>query len=73
MGGVSAAGLMRIAVFGQCVLDTLPMNGAILIVSASSGLKMKESYPGIFRTTVLYMFIGTVLVTALAMLFPGLA
>lgn len=73
MGGVSAAGLMRIAVFSQCVLDTLPINGAILIVSASSGLKMKESYPGIFRTTVLYMFIGTVLVTALAMLFPGLA
>lgn len=73
MGGISAAGLMRIAVFGQCVLDTLPMNGAILIVTASSGLTMKESYPGIFRTTVLYMFIGTVVVTALAMLFPALA
>lgn len=73
MGGISPAGLMRIAVFGQCVLDTLPMNGAILIVTASSGLTMKESYPGIFRTTVLYMLIGTVVVTALAMLFPGLA
>lgn len=73
MGGIGPAGLMRIAVFGQCVLDTLPMNGAILIVTASSGLTMKESYPGIFRTTVLYMFIGTVVVTALAMLFPGLA
>lgn len=73
MGGIGPEGLMRIAVFGQCVLDTLPMNGAILIVTASSGLTMKESYPGIFRTTVLYMFIGTVIVTALAMLFPSLA
>ena len=71
--GISTAGLMRIAVFGQSVLDTLPNNGAIIITLGLAGLKMKEGYPGIFRTTVLYMFIGTVIVTALAMLFPGLA
>lgn len=70
--GISNEVLMRIAVFGQCVLDTLPNNGAILIVMAQSGLTMKEGYPGVFKTTVLYMFIGTVAVTALAMLAPGL-
>ena len=70
--GISNAVLMRIAVFGQCVLDTLPMNGAILIVMAQSGLSMKEGYPGVFKTTVLYMFFGTVLVTALALIAPGI-
>lgn len=71
--GISTDGMMRIAVFGQSVLDTLPNNGAIIITLGLAGLKMKEGYPGIFRTTVLYMFIGTVIVTALAMIFPGLA
>jgi H+/gluconate symporter-like permease len=70
--GISNAVLMRIAVFGQCVLDTLPMNGAILLVTSQSGLSMKEAYPGVFKTTVLYMFIGTVVVTALAMIAPGI-
>lgn len=70
--GISNEVLMRVAVFGQCVLDTMPMNGAILIVMAQSGLKMKEGYPGVFKTTVLYMFIGTVVVTALAMIAPGI-
>lgn len=70
--GISNGVLMRIAVFGQCVLDTLPINGAILIVMAQSGLTMKEGYPGVFKTTVLYMFVGTVVVTALAMIAPGI-
>jgi H+/gluconate symporter-like permease len=70
--GISNEVLMRIAVFGQCVLDTLPINGAILLVMAQSGLSMKEGYPGVFKTTVLYMFIGTVLVTALALIAPGI-
>lgn len=70
--GISNEVLMRVAVFGQCVLDTLPINGAILIVISQSGLTMKEGYPGVFKTTVLYMFFGTILVTALAMLAPGL-
>lgn len=71
--GISTAGMMRIAVFGQSVLDTLPNNGAIIITLGLAGLKMKEGYPGIFRTTVLYMLIGTIIVTALAMIFPGIA
>ena len=70
--GISNGVLMRIAVFGQCVLDTLPINGAILIVMAQSGLSMREGYPGVFKTTVLYMFVGTVVVTALAMIAPGI-
>lgn len=69
--GISNGVLMRVAVFGQCVLDTLPMNGAILIVMAQSGLSMKEGYPGVFKTTVLYMFLGTILVTLLALIAPG--
>ena len=71
--GISAAGMMRIAVFGQSVLDTLPNNGAIIVTLGIAGIKMKDGYPGIFKTTVIYMFIGTVIVTVLAMLFPGLA
>lgn len=70
--GISNAVLMRIAVFGQCVLDTLPMNGAILIVMAQSGLSMKEGYPGVCKTTVLYMFLGTILVTVLGLIAPGI-
>ncbi len=70
--GIPNAVLMRIAVFGQCVLDTLPINGAILIVMSQARISMKEGYPGVFKTTVLYMFIGTVVVTALAMIAPGI-
>lgn len=70
--GISNAVLMRVAVFGQCVLDTMPINGAILIVMAQSGLSMKEGYPGVFKTTVLYMFLGTVLVTVLGIIAPGI-
>lgn len=70
--GISSAVLMRIAVFGQCVLDTLPFNGAILIVMSQCGLTMKEGYPGVFKTTVLYMFLGTVLVTVLGLIAPGI-
>jgi hypothetical protein len=63
---------MRVAVFGQCVLDTLPINGAIIMVIGQAGLTMKEGYPGVFKTTVLYMFLGTVLVTGLALIAPGI-
>lgn len=70
--GISNAVLMRVAVFGQCVLDTMPINGAILIVMAQSGLSVKEGYPGVFKTTVLYMFLGTVLVTVLGIIAPGI-
>jgi len=70
--GTTPEALHRVAVFAQCILDTLPNNGAILIVMAAAGLTLKEGYPTVFRTTVLYMAIGTAFVTALLVIFPGL-
>jgi len=69
---MSTEAMHRISVFAQCILDTLPNNGAILIVMAAAGLTLKEGYPAVFKTTVLYMAIGTVFVTALLVIFPAL-
>ena len=40
---------------------------------AMTNIKMKEGYPPIFRTTILYTAIGLVIVTALLQWFPALA
>ncbi len=70
--GMTAGAMHRIAVFSVGILDTIPICGPIIMALNVCGLTHKEGYPTIFKTTVLYIAIGTVVCTALCVLFPGL-
>jgi len=71
--GISAAACHRIIVAATAILDTLPFGGGCVMIMAMTNIKMKEGYPPIFQTTILFTAIGLIIVTALLMLFPGLA
>ena len=71
--GVDVAACHRILVAATSILDDLPFGGGCVMIMAMTNIKMKEGYPPIFRTTILYTAIGLVIVTALLQLFPALA
>ena len=71
--GLSMAAAHRIGCFAISILDTIPINAAVISALATCGLTHKEGYWPIFRTTVLYIFFGMVVVVAMCMLFPSLA
>ena len=71
--GADAAACHRIIVAATAILDTLPFGGGCVMIMAMTNIKMKEGYPPIFRTTILYTAIGLVIVTALLQWFPALA
>lgn len=71
--GANAAACHRIIVAATAILDTLPFGGGCVMIMAMTNIKMKEGYPPIFRTTILYTAIGLVIVTVLLQLFPALA
>lgn len=71
--GVDVSACHRIIIAATSIFDSLPCCGACVMMMAMTNIKMKEGYPPIFRTTIVYTAGGLVLVTALLMLFPGLA
>jgi len=71
--GVSPEAAHRVLLLTTTVLDSLPFCGAIVALMAITGIKYKEGYPPIAATTVLFTFIGVLLVTGLLIVFPGLA
>lgn len=71
--GANPAACHRIIVAATAILDTLPFGGGCVMIMAMTNIKMKEGYPPIFRTTILYTAIGLVIVTALLQLIPALA
>ncbi|BAK46567.1 MAG: GntP family permease [Eubacterium sp.] len=71
--GVDADAVYRVLLCTNTVLDTLPFNAAVVTLFMITGIKYKEGYPLVFRTTVLYTFIGTLIVALLLTVAPGLA
>ncbi|MCR5784221.1 MAG: hypothetical protein K6G40_01075 [Eubacterium sp.] len=71
--GLSLPAAHRIGCFAISILDTIPINAAVISGLMTCGLTHKEGYMPIFRTTVLYIFFGMIAVIAMCMLFPGLA
>ncbi len=70
---ITPAAMHRIGCFAISILDTIPINAAVISALATCGLTHKEGYGPIFRTTVLYIFFGMLAVILMCMLFPGLA
>lgn len=71
--GLSLPAAHRIGCFAISILDTIPINAAVISALMTCGLTHKEGYGPIFRTTVLYIFFGMVAVILMCLLFPGLA
>ena len=71
--GMTAAGMHRIALFAVSILDTLPICAGVIAMLKAAGMTHKEGYSCIFRTTVVYPFIGMAVCIVMCMLFPGLA
>lgn len=69
---LTPAAMHRIGCFAISILDTIPINAAVISGLATCGLTHKEGYGPIFRTTVLYIFFGMLAVIAMCLLFPGL-
>lgn len=68
--GVDADNAFRVLMMSTTVLDSLPFAGAIVAMMSITGIKYKEGYPPIAMTTVLFTFIGNILVAALMSIFP---
>lgn len=71
--GVSAEAMHRISLFAVSILDTLPICAGVIAMLKAAGMTHKEGYSCIFRTTVVYPFIGMVVCIAMCMLFPAFA
>ena len=70
---ITPAAMHRIGCFAISILDTIPINAAVISGLVTCGLTHKEGYGPIFRTTVLYIFFGMLAVILMCILFPGLA
>ena len=71
--GLNPDAVYRVLLSTNTVLDTLPFNAAVVTMFMITGIKYKEGYPLVFRTTVIYTCIGTFVVAILLTLVPGLA
>ena len=70
--GITAPAMHRIAAFAVSILDTIPINGAVIATTTTCKLKMKESYPTIAATTVINVAIAMAVVVAMCIMFPGM-
>jgi H+/gluconate symporter-like permease len=62
----------RIATTAATTFDTLPFQGAIIIMLSMAALKHKEGYPSVFMCTVVWAMAASVLAAVMFMVFPGL-
>ena len=70
--GVDPDAAFRILLLSTTVLDSLPFAGAIVAMMSITGIKYKEGYPPIAMTTVLFTFLGNMIVAVLYSVFPML-
>ena len=70
---IDPGALRLITISASTILDSLPTNLCIVAVAAWGGLTVKESYPTVFKTTVVVTTLKMVLMIALLILFPGLS
>lgn len=71
-GEISPEALHRIATTSATTFDTLPFQGAILIMLNMAGLNHKDGYPPVFMCTVVWTMVASVIVALLFTIFPGL-
>ena len=67
---MTAPAMHRIAAFAVSILDTIPINGAVIATTTTCKLKMKQSYPTIAMTTVINVAIAMAVVVAMCIAFP---
>ena len=70
--GVNPDAAFRVLLLSTTVLDSLPFAGAIVAMMSITGIKYKEGYGPIAMTTVLFTFLGNMLVAVLLSIFPML-
>ena len=70
---VEPGALRLITIYAGTVLDSLPTNLCIVATAAWAGVSIKESYPTVFKTTVIVTAVALVIVTTMLILFPGLS
>ncbi|MBR1780931.1 MAG: GntP family permease [Oscillospiraceae bacterium] len=63
----------RIATTAATTFDTLPFQGAILIMLSMADLKHKDGYPPVMMCTVVWTLAASVVAAILFAIFPGLA
>lgn len=69
--GMSAEAMHRIALFAVSILDTIPICGGVIAMLRAANMTHKEGYGPIFRTSVVYPFVGMVVCIAVCMLVPA--
>ncbi len=70
---VNPAAIHRVATVATQTFDTLPFQGAIIIMLGMCGLTHKEGYFPVFIVTVVNTFIATIVCAVLLTVFPNLA
>lgn len=63
----------RIATTAATTFDTLPFQGAVIIMLNMAGLKHKDGYPPVMMCTVVWTMVASLVAALLFTLFPGLA
>jgi H+/gluconate symporter-like permease len=70
---IAPEALHRIATTASQSFDTLPFQGAIIIMLGMAGLKHKEGYFPVFMCTVVWTMAAAIVEAILFTLIPGLA
>ncbi|MBP1736371.1 MAG: hypothetical protein H6Q60_252 [Oscillospiraceae bacterium] len=65
-GGMSVQACGVVTIWTLVVLDNLPNSLGIVLQNEMTGVTMKESYPPIFKTAVVFAFIVSILTAAMA-------
>jgi hypothetical protein len=71
--GISAEACRYLLICTFTILDTLPTSMGFLMLTSWAGVKVKEAYPCVFKSTVILPAIATILCLIIFLLFPGLA
>ena len=71
--GISAEACRYLLICTFTILDTLPTSMGFLMLTSWAGVKVKDAYPCVFKSTVILPAIATVLCLIIFMVFPGLA
>ena len=69
--GMSAEAMHRIALFAVSILDTIPICGGVIAMLKAANMTHKEGYGPIFRTSVVYPFVGMVVCILVCMIVPA--
>ena len=71
--GIPAEACRYLLICTFTILDTLPTSMGFLMLTSWAGVKVKDAYPCVFKSTVVLPAIATALCLVLFLLFPGLA